>query len=93
MTILVTGGLGYIGSHTVVELLKNNFEVAAVITAPDKPAGRGQKVKYSDVKEYALNNNLKILQPTNLKDESFLAVLSDIAGVVAGAANSDLTSL
>lgn len=56
-------------------ILKNNFEVAAVITAPDKPAGRGQKVKYSDVKEYALNNNLKILQPTNLKDESFLEEL------------------
>jgi len=56
-------------------ILKNNFDIVGVITAPDKPAGRGQKVKFSDVKEYALQHNLKILQPTNLKDESFLAEL------------------
>lgn len=56
-------------------ILKNNFDVVGVITAPDKPAGRGQKVKFSDVKEYALQHNLKILQPTNLKDESFIAEL------------------
>lgn len=56
-------------------ILKNNFDVVGVITAPDKPAGRGQKVKFSDVKEYALQHNLKILQPTNLKDESFLEEL------------------
>jgi methionyl-tRNA formyltransferase len=46
-----------------------------VITAADKPAGRGQKIKYSAVKEYALTNNLTLLQPTNLKDESFLQEL------------------
>ena len=56
-------------------ILKNNYEIAAVITAADKPAGRGQKIKYSAVKEYALANNLNLLQPTNLKDESFLAEL------------------
>jgi methionyl-tRNA formyltransferase len=43
-----------------------------VITAADKPAGRGQKIKYSAVKEYALANNLTLLQPINLKDEDFL---------------------
>ena len=53
-------------------ILKNNYEVVGVITAADKPAGRGQKIKYSAVKEYALENNLTLLQPTNLKDESFL---------------------
>ncbi|WP_428229670.1 methionyl-tRNA formyltransferase [Flavobacterium sp.] len=56
-------------------IIKNNYDVVGVITAADKPAGRGQKIKYSAVKEYALANNLTLLQPTNLKDESFLAKL------------------
>jgi methionyl-tRNA formyltransferase len=56
-------------------ILKNNFEVVGVITAADKPAGRGQKIKYSAVKEYALEKGIKILQPSNLKDESFLTEL------------------
>ena len=56
-------------------ILQNNYEVVGVITAADKPAGRGQKIKYSAVKEYALANHLPLLQPTNLKDESFLAEL------------------
>jgi len=56
-------------------IIKNNYEVVGVITAADKPAGRGQKIKYSAVKEYALANNLTLLQPTNLKDENFLTDL------------------
>jgi methionyl-tRNA formyltransferase len=56
-------------------IVKNNFEVVGVITAADKPAGRGQKIKYSAVKEYALEHHLTLLQPTNLKDENFLAKL------------------
>ena len=56
-------------------VIKNNYNVVGVITAADKPAGRGQKIKYSAVKEYALANNLPLLQPTNLKDEGFLAEL------------------
>jgi len=56
-------------------IIKNNYDVVGVITAADKPAGRGQKIKYSAVKEYALENNLTLLQPTNLKDETFLAEL------------------
>ena len=56
-------------------ILKNNYEIVGVITAADKPAGRGQKIKYSAVKEYALENNLTLLQPTNLKDEGFLSEL------------------
>lgn len=59
-------------------ILKNNYEVVAVITAPDKPAGRGQKIKYSAVKEYALENKLSLLQPTNLKDENFIAELKSL---------------
>jgi methionyl-tRNA formyltransferase len=56
-------------------IVKNNYEVVGVITAADKPAGRGQKIKYSAVKEYALEHRLKLLQPTNLKDELFLTEL------------------
>lgn len=56
-------------------IIKNKYEVVGVITAPDKPAGRGQKIKYSAVKEYALENNLTLLQPTNLKNEEFLSEL------------------
>lgn len=56
-------------------IIKNNYDVVGVITAADKPAGRGQKLKYSAVKEYALANNLTLLQPANLKDDSFLTEL------------------
>ena len=56
-------------------ILQNKYEVVGVITAADKPAGRGQKIKYSAVKEYALTHHLPLLQPTNLKDESFIAEL------------------
>ncbi len=59
-------------------IIKNNYEIVGVITAADKPAGRGQKLKFSAVKEYALENNLNLLQPTNLKDESFLAELKKL---------------
>ena len=59
-------------------ILKNNYEVVGVITAADKPAGRGQKLKYSAVKEYALLNNLPLFQPTNLKDEDFLLELKSL---------------
>jgi methionyl-tRNA formyltransferase len=59
-------------------IIKNNYEVVGVITAADKPAGRGQKLKYSAVKEYALEHNLNLLQPTNLKDENFLTELKNL---------------
>ena len=59
-------------------IYQNNYDIVGVITAPDKPAGRGQKIKYSAVKEYALEKNLKLLQPTNLKDENFLAELKSL---------------
>ncbi|CAD0005013.1 MULTISPECIES: methionyl-tRNA formyltransferase [Flavobacterium] len=59
-------------------IIKNNYNVVGVITAADKPAGRGQKLKYSAVKEYALANSLTLLQPTNLKDEDFLAELKSL---------------
>ncbi len=59
-------------------IYKNDYEIVGVITVADKPAGRGQKVSTSAVKEYALANNLRLLQPTNLKDEDFLAELKSL---------------
>lgn len=59
-------------------IIKHNYEIVGVITAPDKPAGRGQKLKFSAVKQYALENSLPLLQPTNLKDESFLQELQSL---------------
>jgi methionyl-tRNA formyltransferase len=56
-------------------LIKNNFNVVAVITAPDKPKGRGQKLAYSPIKEVAVKHNLSVLQPTNLKDPAFIDAL------------------
>ena len=59
-------------------IIKNKYEVVGVITAADKPAGRGQKIKYSAVKEYALEHHLKLLQPSNLKDAAFLSELQSL---------------
>ena len=59
-------------------IYQNNYEIVGVITAPDKPAGRGQKVSFSAVKEYALAKNLHLLQPTNLKATDFLDELRQL---------------
>ncbi len=57
---------------------KSKHEIVGVITAADKPAGRGMKVQFSEIKQYALENNLNILQPTNLKDENFQYELKNL---------------
>lgn len=59
-------------------LVKNNYDVAAVVTVPDKPAGRGQKISESAVKQYAVANNLPVLQPEKLKSEEFINALKEI---------------
>jgi len=68
-------------------LVENGIHVVAVITAPDKPKGRGKKVATSAVKDYALEAGLPVLQPTNLKSETFLQELksfeADLQIVVA----------
>lgn len=63
---------------TLKLMVENNYQIVGVITAPDRPAGRGQKLQQSDVKKYALSQNLKLLQPVNLKDEGFLAELRSL---------------
>ena len=69
------------------KLIKENFNIVAVVTAPDKPAGRGQKLAQSDVKKFAIQTEIPLLQPTNLKDEDFVNELksfdADLFVVVA----------
>ncbi|MDR1055057.1 MAG: methionyl-tRNA formyltransferase [Prevotellaceae bacterium] len=57
------------------QIINAEIRVVAVITVPDKPAGRGQKLQQSPVKQFALQNNLPVLQPERLRDENFLAEL------------------
>lgn len=60
---------------TLNALLQAGANVVGVITAPDRPAGRGMKLQPSAVKQFAIDNGLKVLQPTNLKSETFLKEL------------------
>jgi methionyl-tRNA formyltransferase len=59
-------------------LVKNGYDVVGVITVPDKPAGRGQQVQQSPVKKYAIEHNLKVLQPEKLKAPEFLEELKSL---------------
>jgi methionyl-tRNA formyltransferase len=69
------------------KLYEAGYNIEAVVTAPDKPAGRGMQLTESAVKKYALEKNLKILQPEKLKDHSFIEELrllkADVQVVVA----------
>ena len=69
------------------QLLESTHEIVGVVTAPDRPAGRGRSLKASEVKLVALNHDLPLAQPENLKDPSFHAVLdewtADLGVVVA----------
>lgn len=60
-------------------IVKAGYEVAAVVTVPDRKVGRGQKVAFSPVKNYAMEHGLPLLQPEKLKDEAFISQLRDIA--------------
>jgi len=74
-------------SASLQTLVENDINVVAVVTAPDKPKGRGKKVSTSAVKDYAQQVGLPVLQPTNLKSEAFLEELrafqADLQIVVA----------
>lgn len=68
-------------------LVEGGYNVVAVVTMPDKPAGRGHQLQFSDVKKYALSMGLPVLQPEKLKDETFIEQLrayqADLQIVVA----------
>jgi len=68
-------------------LLENDFNIVGVVTVPDKPKGRGRTLQYSDVKKFAIEKKLPVLQPEKMKNESFVNEIknlqSDIIIVVA----------
>lgn len=63
---------------TLKHLVANNCKIVGVVTAPDKPAGRGQKLNESAVKKYAMSQDLLILQPRNLKEAAFINELKNL---------------
>lgn len=71
LRIVFMGTPGF-AATTLKKLVEEHYNIVGVITAPDRPAGRGRKLQQSDVKKYALEQGLTVLQPTNLKSEDFL---------------------
>jgi methionyl-tRNA formyltransferase len=84
---LVFMGTPEFAATSLRALVMNGFNVVAVVTAPDKPSGRGRKITMSPVKEFAVQSSLPILQPLNLKDQVFIEDLkgkeADLFVVVA----------
>ena len=62
--------------ESLKRLVDGGYNVAAVVTMPDKPAGRGRQLQQSDVKRFAVERGLPVLQPVSLKDEAFISELS-----------------
>ncbi len=75
---IVFMGTPEFATHSLKVLIEAGCNIVGVITAPDKPAGRGQKLNQSSVKQFAIEKNLKILQPINLKDPQFIAELKGL---------------
>jgi methionyl-tRNA formyltransferase len=59
-------------------LLENSYNIISVVTAPDKPAGRGRELKQSEVKRFAIEQGLPVLQPAKLRDENFIETLKSL---------------
>ena len=74
---LVYFGTPEFAASQLEAILAAGYEVVSVVTMPDKPAGRGKKIQYSDVKRTALDHQLPLLQPEKLKDPVFLKTLED----------------
>ncbi|NND15877.1 MAG: methionyl-tRNA formyltransferase [Eudoraea sp.] len=63
---------------SLARLLQSQHRIVGVITSPDKPAGRGRKMRYSAVKEFTMANELPLLQPVKLKDPEFIQELKSL---------------
>lgn len=77
MRIIFMGNPGF-AVPSLKALHEAGYDIAAVITGPDKPAGRGLKIQYSPVKEYAITHGLQVLQPEKLKSAEFIAHLKSL---------------
>lgn len=80
-------GTPALAAHSLKVLHEKQYNIVGVVTAPDKPAGRGLKLAHSEVKKYALENGIPVLQPQKLKDPDFFSQLNalkpDLQVVVA----------
>ena len=75
---IVFMGTPYFAVESLKRLFESGYNIVGVITAIDKKRGRGRKIQFSPIKEYALENNLKIFQPPNLKDEKFISSIKNL---------------
>ena len=75
---IVFMGTPYFAVESLKRLLESGCNIVGVITAIDKKRGRGRKIQFSPIKEFALENNLKIFQPPNLKDEKFISSIKKL---------------
>ena len=76
---IVFMGTPEIAVATLRQIVEEQYSIAAVITTPDKPSGRGLKLHESAVKQFAVEHKLNVLQPDNLSDESFISTIKDIS--------------
>ena len=75
---IVFMGTPYFAVESLKKLFESRYNIVGVITAIDKKRGRGRKIQFSPIKEFALENNLKIFQPPNLKDEKFISSIKKL---------------
>ena len=75
---IVFMGTPYFAVESLKKLFESGYNIVGVITAIDKKRGRGRKIQFSPIKEFALVNNLKIFQPPNLKDEKFISSIKKL---------------
>lgn len=75
---IVFFGTAAFGVPALTTLLENHYPVAAIVTVPDKPAGRGQQINFSPIKKFALGRGLKILQPAVLRAPEFTRELKEL---------------
>ncbi len=75
---IVLMGTPYFAVESLKRLFESGYNIVGVVTAIDKKRGRGRKIQFSPIKEFALENNLKIFQPPNLKDEKFISSIKKL---------------
>jgi len=76
---IVFMGTPLIAVESLKRLINDKYNIVSVVTSPDKPAGRGLKINESEVKKFALNHNIPVLQPEKLGDEAFITQLKNLA--------------
>ena len=72
---IIFAGTSYFSEKHLSALIKYKYNIKAVITQPDRPSGRGQKIIFSPVKKTAIKENIPILQPLKLDDEKFQKII------------------